>query len=342
MSNTISINKKNKIKILDQRQLPFKEKYIITDNYKVVIAAIKNLSVRGAPAIGVAGAFASFLALNELKDKQNFILEIRRRLKQIERSRPTAVNLSWAIKRFNYILSGQNKTLDYLKKKFLQEALTIEKEEKNVSNKISKFGKNLIKNNYKILTHCNTGTLATTGPGTAFGIISYANKIRKNIKLFATETRPLNQGSRLTIWEAEREGIDNYLITDSMAGYVMSNKKIDLIIVGADRIALNGDTANKIGTYQLAIMAKHHKIPFYIAAPISTFDKQSSSGMDIKIELRNPDEVKKINKIKVTNAKKVFNPAFDITPGKFITGIITEKGIITNPYKTKIKELLSV
>ena len=340
MYKTISINKQNKIKILDQRKLPFKTSYIITDNYKSVIKAIKNLSVRGAPAIGVAGGFAAFLAINKLNNNHNFKNKIKRMLKEIESSRPTAVNLSWAIKKFYRILNKKD-SLPELKKIFFNISIDIEKQEIEVSNKISKNGVKLIKNNFNILTHCNTGRLATTGIGTALGIISSANKIRKNIKLFATETRPLNQGSRLTTWEANKEGINCTLITDSMAAYCIKEKEIDLVIVGADRIALNGDTANKIGTLQLAILAKYYSIPFYVAAPISTFDKDSKSGLEIIIENRDQEEVFKINQIKITQSKKALNPAFDVTPSKLITGIITDKGIIQKPNKNKIKKLLS-
>lgn len=341
MYKTISINKQNKVKILDQRKLPFKTSYIITDNYKIVIKAIKNLSVRGAPAIGVAGGFAAFLAINKLRDNVNFKSKIKKMLKEIESSRPTAVNLSWAIKKFYRIIDSKKNSLTELKKIFFNTSIDIEKEEIEVSNKISRNGVKLIKNNFNILTHCNTGRLATTGIGTALGVILQANKIRKNIKLFATETRPLNQGSRLTTWEADREGIDCTLVTDSMAAYSIKEKGVDLIIVGADRIALNGDTANKIGTLQLAILAKYYSVPFYVAAPISTFDKDSKSGSEIIIENRNQEEVFKINQIKITKSKKALNPAFDITPSKLISGIITDKGIINKPYKNKIKKLFS-
>ena len=340
MYKTISINKQNKIKILDQRKLPFKTCYIITDNYKTVIKAIKNLSVRGAPAIGVAGGFAAFLAINKLNNNHNFENKIKKMLKEIESSRPTAVNLSWALKKFYRILDNKKDSLPELKKIFFNISIDIEKQEIDVSNKISKNGVKLIKNNFNILTHCNTGRLATPGIGTALGIISSANKIRKNIKLFATETRPLNQGSRLTTWEANKEGINCTLITDSMAAYSIQEKEIDLVIVGADRIALNGDTANKIGTLQLAILAKYYSIPFYVAAPISTFDKDSKSGLEVIIENRDQEEVFKINQIKITQSKKALNPAFDVTPSKLITGIITDKGIIQKPNKNKIKKLL--
>ena len=219
-----------------------------------------------------------------------------------------------------------------------KEANKIYNEEKKVSERISINGLKLIRNNYKILTHCNTGALATTGPGTALGIVDYANKKFENINLYATETRPLNQGSRLTVWESSMKGIDCTLICDSMVSYIINSENIDIIIVGADRIAMNGDIANKIGTYQLAITANYHKIPFYVAAPISTFDMDIVSGDDIIIEERSRDEILKLKKIRISKAVKVQNPAFDVTPNNLISGIVTEKGIITKPSLKKIKK----
>ena len=342
MSKTININNKKEVIILDQRLLPFKVKYIRTKDYKTVIKAIKNLSVRGAPAIGVAGAFAAYLASEKFKTLNNIDKLLEKKLNEIILARPTAVNLQWAVKRFLKILKNKEfKSLLDLKGKFLKESKKIYNEEKNVSELISKNGSRLIKNNDNILTHCNTGALATTGIGTAFGIINKSNKIKKNINLFATETRPLNQGSRLTTWEARRNNIKCFLITDSMAAHIIKTEKINIIIVGADRIASNGDTANKIGTYQLAISALYHQIPFYVAAPLSTFDLDTKNGQEIVIEERSSNEIIFLNNEKITNHKNVKNPAFDITPSNLITGIITEKGIIYKPNKSKIKKILS-
>ena len=339
MKDTIRLTKDDKVEILDQRKLPFKEHIISTEKSKVVIKAIKELSIRGAPAIGVAGGFAAYLALKETKAKNfdRLSVEILSKLELIECSRPTAVNLSWAIERFRKIInSGKETKYEKLLIIFRKESIKIAKEENIVSTAISKIGSKLIKKNAKIITHCNTGSLATTGPGTALGVIKFANKKNKGIRVFATETRPLLQGSRLTVYECQKNNIDCTLITDSMASYIIEKEKIDLIIVGADRIASNGDTANKIGTYQLAISANFHKIPFFIAAPISTFDFAAKSGKSIKIEERNIEELITINKSLISNSKKCANPAFDVTPKDLISGIITEKGIIFNPSFKKI------
>ena len=339
MYKSISINKNKSVNILDQRLLPFQHKYIKTSDYKEVIKLIKSLAIRGAPAIGVAGAFACFFALKKLRNKKNYISSIEKSLNQIEKARPTAVNLSWSVERFRKIIMN-NRDLSYLHciELFYKEANKIYNEEKKVSERISINGLKLIRNNYKILTHCNTGALATTGPGTALGIIDYANKKFENINLYATETRPLNQGSRLTVWESSMKGIDCTLICDSMVSYIINYENIDIIIVGADRIAMNGDIANKIGTYQLAITANYHKIPFYVAAPISTFDMDIVSGDDIIIEERSRDEILKLKNIRISKAVKVQNPAFDVTPNNLISGIVTEKGIITKPSLKKIKK----
>ena len=342
MKDIIYFSKNKNVFILDQTLLPFKVKYIETKHYKEIIKLIKNLSIRGAPAIGVAGSFAAFLALRNLPTQRNnsFYKIIRKRLDEIAQSRPTAVNLKWSIDRFNKILNANTEApISVLFKLFYNEAKEIFQKERSVSLKISKFGLTLFSNKDKILTHCNTGSLATSGPGTALGIIKAANKKYKGIKVFATETRPLLQGSRLTVWECEQNKIDCTLITDSMASHVIKNNDINSVIVGADRIANNGDVANKIGTYQLAIACKYHKIPFYVAAPLSTFDFQCKNGNMIEIEERSPIEIVKIRKSLISSSKKVFNPAFDITPNKLITAIITEKGILFKPNKNNISKL---
>ena len=341
MRDIIYFSRKRNVLVLDQTLLPFKVKYVEASNYKNIINLIKKLGIRGAPAIGVAGSFAAFLALRDISKKNisDFQSLLIKRLSEIELSRPTAVNLKWSIDRFREILNA-NYSLSHsrLLTLFYKEAKDIYDHEKEVSIKISNFGSKLFSNNDKILTHCNTGSLATTGPGTALGVIKSANKKYKGLKVFATETRPLLQGSRLTVWECQQSKIDCTLITDSMASHVIKNKKINSVIVGADRIAINGDVANKIGTYQLAIACKYHKIPFYVAAPISTFDFQCRNGEMIKIEERLPEEILKIKGSLVSAAEKVFNPAFDVTPSKLITAIITEKGILYNPRKSAIEK----
>ena len=342
MKEIIYFSKSQSVFILDQTLLPFKVKYVESKNYKSIIKLIKKLSIRGAPAIGVAGSFAAYLAIKDLKSKSkiNLIKDITKRLNEIGSSRPTAVNLMWSIKRFhNLLLSNSTKDHKDLTDLFLKEAKYIFNHEKKVSTLISKIGSSIFFKNCKVITHCNTGSLATTGPGTALGVIKIANKRYKGIQVFATETRPLMQGSRLTVWECEQNNIDCTLITDSMVSHVIKENRINLVIVGADRVAINGDIANKIGTYQLAIACNYHKIPFYVAAPLSTFDFNSKNGEDIVIEQRSSDEVKKIMGYQISKAKKIANPAFDVTPRELVSGIITEKGIIKNPNKKIISKL---
>ena len=339
MRDIIYFSDSKTVFVLDQTLLPFKVHYVEAKRYKVVIKLIKNLSIRGAPAIGVAGSFAAYLALRGLsrKPKDELLNIVIGRLREIAFARPTAVNLTWSIKKFENILNSNiGKSFKFLSKLFYIEALRIFNEEKKVSLLISRFGSELFSTNNKVLTHCNTGSLATTGPGTALGVIKEANKKNKGLQVFATETRPLLQGSRLTVWECEQNNIDCTLLTDSMASHIIKENKIDLAIVGADRIAVNGDVANKIGTYQLAIVCKYHKIPFYVAAPLSTFDFECDEGKMIQIEERSSEEVLKIGGKLVSKASKIVNPAFDITPNKLISGIVTEKGIIINPSKKKI------
>ncbi|MBT6796013.1 S-methyl-5-thioribose-1-phosphate isomerase [bacterium] len=339
MRDIIYFSKSNTVFVLDQTLLPFKVHYVEAKNYKAIIKLIKNLSIRGAPAIGVAGSFGAFLALRGLTRRPRRELPeiVYNRLREIAAARPTAVNLMWSIKRFENIINlNIGKSWEYLSKLFYKEALKIFNEEKKVSLLISKFGSKLFTNNNKVLTHCNTGSLATTGPGTALGVIKAANKKNKGLQVFATETRPLLQGSRLTVWECEQDNVDCTLLTDSMASHIIREKKINFAIVGADRIAVNGDVANKIGTYQLAIACKYHKIPFFVAAPLSTFDFECPEGKMIEIEERSSEEILKISGKIVSIASKVVNPAFDVTPNKLISGIITEKGIIMNPNKKKI------
>ena len=342
MKEIIYFSKSQSVFILDQTLLPFKVKYVESKNYKSIIKLIKKLSIRGAPAIGVAGSFAAYLAIKDLKSKSkiNLIKDVTKRLNEIGSSRPTAVNLMWSMKRFhNLLLSNSTKDHIDLTNLFLKEAKYIFNHEKKVSTLISKIGSSIFFKNSKVITHCNTGSLATTGPGTALGVIKIANKRYKGIQVFATETRPLMQGSRLTVWECEQNNIDCTLITDSMVSHVIKENQINLVIVGADRVAINGDIANKIGTYQLAIACNYHKIPFYVAAPLSTFDFNSKNGEDIVIEQRSSDEVTKIMGYQISKAKKIANPAFDVTPRELVSGIITEKGIIKNPNKKIISKL---
>jgi len=322
----------NSIYIIDQSQLPLKEKIIKLKNVKEVCLAIKKLKIRGAPAIGVIAGYGIALSAINCKEKNfsRFCIQLRKDINCLKNTRPTAYNLFFSLERIEKLIENFKDTdIKKLQKDILEEANKIFKEDIEACYKIGKIGSTLIKNNKNILTHCNAGGLATTGFGTALSPFFIAKKQGKKFHVFVDETRPVLQGARLTAWELEKAKIPYTLICDNMAGYLMSQKKIDMVIVGADRIVSNGDTANKIGTYSLAVLSHWHKIPFFVAAPMSTFDFSKKTGKEIKIEERNPEEIKKINKIKISPEKaNVYNPAFDITPGKLITGFITENGII--------------
>jgi methylthioribose-1-phosphate isomerase len=326
--------------LIDQRKLPLKKIYVKCKNYQQVAEAIRSMQIRGAPAIGVAAAFG--IALGGIKakteNKEKFFAEIKIISKVIAETRPTAVNLFWAVKRMNdFITKYSDHPVSFLKKGLVAEAIRVYNEDIAINKKMGQFGASLIKNNDTILTHCNAGALATAGYGTALGVIRKAHSEGKKIKVFVDETRPFLQGARLTSWELKEEGIPHVLITDNMAGYFMSKGMIDKVIVGADRIAANGDTANKIGTYSVAILAKEHKIPFYVAAPLSTIDVAIPDGSHIPIEERNSREVTHIMGKQISaNGIDILNPAFDVTPHKYITAIITEKGILRPPFKRSI------
>jgi len=321
------------VKLLDQTLLPAEEVYLEITDFHEIMTAIKELKIRGAPAIGVAGAYGMVLGAMQImaKSKAAFVSELHDVAIAISGTRPTARNLFWAIERME-MAAAKGKNVEEIKTILLKEAKKIHNEEADATIALSKNGNELIKDGMTILTHCNTGPLATTGYGTALGIIIYAHMQGKKIQVYADETRPLLQGARLTTWELRKIGIPVTLITDSMAGYFMKKGKIDCVIVGADRIAANGDTANKIGTYSVAVLAKENRIPFYVAAPTSTFDLSLSTGARIPIEQRNPAEVTHIKGIAIApRYVGAANPAFDVTPNKYITAIITEKGIIRKP-----------
>lgn len=329
---------KGYLKILDQRFLPFETKYENCYTYIDVYDSIKDMKTRGAPVIGVAAAYGYYLGIKEIYEKNQMD-----RFKEIGnyliKSRPTAVNLIWAINRMEGTLLKNYNNSNILKI-LEEEAIEIEKEEEEKCKKISENGEKIIQDGDSILTHCNTGSLATLGPGTALGVIKYAFRNNKKIKVFYTETRPYLQGARLTGYELILEKIDSTLITDSMAGYVMKLGLVNKVIVGADRIAKNGDTANKIGTYSLSVLAKENKIPFYIAAPTSSIDFNIDSGNEIPIEERSQDEILYIKNVRIAmEGTKVYNPSFDITPSSYISGIITEKGIIYPPFKDGILKI---
>ena len=324
----------DRVRILDQTRLPHQEVYLETNDYQQVASAIRELKIRGAPAIGVAGAYA--IALGALSidacSEDEFREKLRDVIGTIAATRPTARNLFRAVERMEQVDIG--KDTGQTRKALVTEAIKIQAEEVEATRKLSRLGAELISDNAAVLTHCNTGPLATTGYGTALGVIIQAKEQGKKLKVLATETRPLLQGARLTTWELMKAGIPVTLITDLMAGYFMSRGEIDVVIVGADRIAANGDTANKIGTYSLAVLAKEHGIPFYVAAPTTTIDLSLATGDDIPIEQRSAEEVTHIQGLRTTPPDvEVLNPAFDVTPHRYITAIITERGIIREPYQ---------
>jgi len=328
----------SRLRILDQSKLPQEQIFIDLNNYHDVVLAIKEMKIRGAPAIGVAAAYGIALGALGIKtaNKDEFLAQSNQVMQAFAASRPTAINLFQAINRMNKAARGDGVT--EIRNSLVDEAKRIHQEEVSATRQLSQLGAELIKDGFTLLTHCNAGPLATTGYGTALGVIIAAKDQGKKVSVFATETRPLLQGARLTTWELKQEGIPVTLITDSMAGYFMQQSKIDCVIVGADRIAANGDVANKIGTYTLAVLAKENKIALYVAAPTSTIDLSVSSGDKIPIEERSPDEVTHIQEAPIApEGVRAANPAFDITPYSYITAIITERGIIREPYTEGLK-----
>jgi methylthioribose-1-phosphate isomerase len=331
----------NMVRFIDQTLLPEKEEYVETTDLAVIEDAIRTLKVRGAPALGVAAAYGIVLGVRasgakNFDDLKNSFDEVAGR---IGATRPTARNLFWAIERLHALLmASAGEDIDAIKRLLLEEAIRIHNEDEKMCSMIGSIGAELVPMNAVILTHCNTGALATGGEGTAQSVITTASRRGKNVVVYADETRPLLQGARLTAWELMKNGINVTLITDNAAGFVMKKKKVTLVIVGADRIASNGDTANKIGTYSLALLAKEHRIPFYVAAPTSTFDRTIAGGEDIPIEERNSAEVVEISgKHIAPHGVPVYSPAFDITPANLISAIITERGILRAPYGESIQ-----
>jgi methylthioribose-1-phosphate isomerase len=332
---------RNKVIMIDQRKLPAQEMYVECVDYEQVARAIEKMVIRGAPAIGVAAAFGLALGFAKVEKKENLDRDFDRIYRRLEKTRPTARNLFWALERMKDVfVRNKHLSLSSLRQRLIKEALKIEKEDIETNRKIGKFGKKLIKDGDAILTHCNAGELATAGYGTALGVVRAAFEERKKIQVFADETRPFLQGARLTCWELDKDGIPVTLITDNMAGWLMQKGEISLVITGADRIAQNGDVANKIGTYPLAVLAREHGIPFYVAVPMNTIDFSLRNGSQIPIEERPPDEVRKVGTICLTLPHvKVRNPAFDVTPSRFISAIITEKGIAYPPYIKSLKRI---
>ena len=333
--------KNGKVRLIDQTKLPLEEKYIETDDYRVVCDAIYRLAIRGAPAIGVAGAYACVLAANEIEltELSDFVNRYLQKSDEIGSTRPTAVNLMWAVKQMKDQAIGFSGDVADLKIALLDLAQEIRNDDIDRCHNLGLHGAHLIPNKSNVMTICNTGGLATSGIGTALGVIQYAHAQGKDLKVHVCETRPLLQGSRLNTWELKRTKTPFTLMTDSMAATTMKKINIDGVFVGADRIASNGDTANKIGTYSLAVLAKHHDVPFYVAAPLSTVDYEIESGVDIPVEERSPDEVTRIKGMQFTIEDiDVTTPAFDVTPAELIHGIITERGIARYPYKESLED----
>ena len=325
-----SLGENDKLVFLDQTKLPLEENYIETENYERVAEAIEKLEIRGAPLIGIAAAYA--LALSVKTVNENFAEQFYTAHKRLSETRPTAVNLFFALKTMKDFFE-ENKDSTELYEMLLAKAKKIHREDEEFCSKIGKNGLAIFKTKAAVLTHCNTGKLATGGDGTAFSVIktAFENELVKFV--YADETRPLLQGSRLNAYELEKFGIPFALLADSSAAFLMKQNKVDLVITGADRIALNGDSANKIGTYNLALLSYHHNIPFYIAAPSTTIDRTIATGDEINIEYRDKRELLAINQIQITSPSyDAFTPAFDITPAHLITGIITEEGVFNFPY----------
>jgi len=321
----------DKLKFIDQTKLPLVEEYVITDDYNRIAEAIERLEIRGAPAIGVAAAYA--LAFSIKQTLNNHQQEFDTAYNRLYRTRPTAVNLFWALNEIKSVFNNSLKDPSNLYLMLIERAREIHRADSEKCDMMGKQGLSIFKKKSVVLTHCNTGALATAGDGTAFSVIKYAFKNDLVEFVYADETRPLNQGSRLTAFELSKAGIPFAINTDSTAAYLMQQGKIDLVITGADRIAANGDSANKIGTYSLAALCKFHNIPFYIAAPTTTIDKNCPDGGHIKIELRDKKELTWSGPVQVTSDEyDVFSPAFDVTPAGLIAGIITEKGINLPPY----------
>ncbi len=336
----------NVSRIIDQRILPKKFELIDIKTSNQMYNAIKDMIIRGAPAIGIAGAHGVSLAAIELskkyKNKAEFLKELSIQAEFLNSSRPTAVNLKWAIEKQINLAKSIDADTDTITEELIKNGIKLENEDIEINKKIGKYGSEIIPKGATILTHCNAGALATVGYGTALGVVRSAYAKDPTIKVFADETRPRQQGARLTTWELTVDGIDTTLITDGMCSYFMKKRMIDVVVVGADRIAANGDTANKIGTYTVAIAAKYHNIPFYIAAPTSTIDISIKSGEQIPIEERSHDEVTHINGDWICAEKvNIINPGFDVTPNNLITGIITEKGIIRPDYTENIIKTLN-
>jgi methylthioribose-1-phosphate isomerase len=333
------------VRMIDQRKLPAAEEYPVFKTYREVADAIRSMVVRGAPAIGVAAAMGIALAVRDsgARDINQLKEEFKEITATLAATRPTAVNLFWAIERMTRLferLAVEGADREVIAHRLITEALSIQAEDIEGNKRIGRFGQELLPNSGTILTHCNAGALATAGYGTALGVIRAGVEHGKRLRVLADETRPFLQGARLTAWELWKDEIDVRVISDNMAGTFMRQGLVDAVIVGADRIAANGDVANKIGTYPVAVLAREHDIPFYVAAPLSTLDLNTPDGSHIPIEQRDPAEVTHIGGVRVVpDGVSVFNPAFDVTPHSFVTAIITDRGVAFPPYIETLRKL---
>jgi len=326
------------LRLLDQTRLPSEEVIVEAHGYLEAVNAIKTMQVRGAPAIGVTAAYAVAMAARDLDitDKTAFMQRLEETGVTIKAARPTAVNLMWAVDRMIGIANSEADT-NSIKQRLLTEAIAMEKEDEVINRQMGDHGKDLIPEGGSVLTHCNAGALATAAFGTAVGVIRANWENGKHFSVFNTETRPFLQGARLTAWEFQKLGIPSTLVVDSAAGMLMRRGEIGCVITGADRIAANGDTANKIGTYTLAVLAKENDIPFYVAAPISTVDLSLSNGDQIEIEERSSDEVTEFRGVQIApEGVEAYNPGFDVTPAKYVNAIITEAGIARPPFNQSL------
>jgi methylthioribose-1-phosphate isomerase len=333
------------IVMIDQRKLPASELYVTCRSAQDVARAIKTMVIRGAPAIGVAAAMGLALGMRKSRatGTKQFATEFQRLCDLMAGTRPTAVNLFWAIERMKQAFAEaaqQGRSVEEIRQRLEDEARRIHDEDVESCRAMGAFGATLVPDTARILTHCNAGALATAGYGTALGVIRAAAEQGKRVAVMADETRPFLQGARLTAWELVRDGIDTTVITDNMAGSMMRLGHVDLVVVGADRIAANGDVANKIGTYGVAVLAREHGIPFYVAAPMSTVDLMTPDGSGIPIEERNSREVSHLGSARLTpEGAHIRNPAFDVTPAAYVTAIVTERGIARPPYGESLRRL---
>ncbi len=333
----------NSVRLIDQTRLPHEVRLVEYRDYREVARAIRELEVRGAPALGVTSAAAlAMVAVNSrARSEAQLLAELEEAGALLSAARPTAVNLSWGVERMLRVArESAGRGVEALKQRLAEEAHAVRREDDEACRRMGVLGAAFIADGATVLTHCNAGGLATASYGSALGVIKAAHEAGKRLRVLVDETRPVLQGARLTAWELVHEGIETILITDSMAGQFMHRGKVDLVVVGADRIAANGDVANKIGTYSVAVLAKENGVPFFVAAPLSSIDMSLASGDEIPIEERKPEEILYIGSTRIgPEGVEVANPAFDVTPHRYVTGIITERGVAREPYTQSLRSL---